>query len=417
MRIVFLTHCCPGLFSNGGAEICWTILDSFKKRNYKITLIILGTSEEYEKSKRNINKIKELVDDVILYKSEREDTLYNIFLKNPFYFFFPPQQILMPAFKHKQEVENVIKKLNPECIFVYDWHAAPCVIDIDIKKILIVGDLLHFPFTIGIFSKRLLGKKIVFSFKRFFQILGTLWVIFHLKKFQIKLMNFFDSGGSFGFWDAKWLKNSGVKFSKYYKTPYYDTKKIYFSKKIPAKFEKKKFKILTGLGRLHATATSAGLYFLYRKLIPLINKYIGEENYEIHILGDGFLNEKTEKIKNYPNVFVRGYVNDLHYEIETSDAFLLATPIFLGYRCRLLNSAALSQCLILHRSDVINQPEFISGQNCMIGNSPKEIVLNLKSVLKNSNLRKKLKKNVREMYLSNFEPSIAMEKIFEEIEK
>jgi hypothetical protein len=53
----------------------------------------------------------------------------------------------------------------------------------------------------------------------------------------------------------------------------------------------------------------------------------------------------------------------------------------------------------------------------MIGNSPKEIVLNLKSVLKNSNLREKLKKNVREMYLSNFEPSIAMEKIFEEIEK
>jgi hypothetical protein len=97
MRIVFLTHCCPALFSNGGAEICWTILNSFKKKNYKITLIILGTSEEYEKSKRNLNKIKELVDDVILYKSEREDSLYNIFLKNPFYFFSPPQKILMPV--------------------------------------------------------------------------------------------------------------------------------------------------------------------------------------------------------------------------------------------------------------------------------------------------------------------------------
>jgi hypothetical protein len=417
MRIVFLTHCCPALFSNGGAETCWTILNSFKEKKYIVTLIILGVSEEYEKSKKNINKIKELVDDVILYKSEREDSLYNIFLKNPLYFFSPPLKILMPAFNHKQEVENKIKKLNPERIFVYDWHAAPCVIDIDIKKIIIVGDLLHFPFTIGIFSKRVLGKKIVFSFKRFLQILGTLWVIYHFKKIQIKLMNYFNSGGAFGFWDSKWLNNSGVKFCKYYKTPYYDTKNISLSKKIPKRINKTKFKILTGLGRLHATATSAGLFYLYKKLIPLINKNIGKENYEIHILGDGYLNENTEKIKNYRNVFVRGYVEDLHYEIETSDVFLLATPIFLSYRCRLLNSAALSQCLILHRSDVINQPEFISNQNCMIGDTPEEIVLSLKKVLENSKLREKLKKNVRTMYLNNFEPSVAMKKIFEDIER
>jgi hypothetical protein len=53
----------------------------------------------------------------------------------------------------------------------------------------------------------------------------------------------------------------------------------------------------------------------------------------------------------------------------------------------------------------------------MIGDTPEEIVLNLKKVLEDSKLREKLKKNVRTMYLNNFEPSVAMEKIFEDIER
>ena len=412
-KICFITHCCPAPFSNGGAEICWTILNEFKKK-YKITLLIVAGEEEYSKSLNKRNILENLCDNILILKSERESNLFDIFKKKPFYFFNPPLDLLLPALKVEKSVKEFLRNKNVDFVFAYDWHVAPCVMNLKIKKILIVGDLLHYPHQVGLLNPKKLGRKRNVTFRSLLKTIGSLWVIVHLKKIQIKIMNKFDNGGSFGFWDANWLKSKGVRFSKYYKTPYFDTSLIR-KKNEESLSIKKKFKILTGLGRLHATATGAGLQYLHKYILPILKNKLNENDYEVHILGDGYLNFYTKNILKYKNVFLRGYVKDLHQEIESSDAFLLPTPIFLGYRCRLINSACLSQCMILHKYDVINQPEFIHEKNCMIGDTPESIVENLLRVLNNPNLKKLIKKNARQMYIENFEPGVAMKEIYNEI--
>ena len=81
-------------------------------------------------------KLKNLVNNVFIYKSERKDSLYNLLKKKPWQFFKPSPELIMPAFKLKKRVEAVIKKKQPNSIFVYDWHAAPCVIDINLNKMI-----------------------------------------------------------------------------------------------------------------------------------------------------------------------------------------------------------------------------------------------------------------------------------------
>ena len=420
MHIAFFTHTYPAPNSNGGAEVCYSFLKELKRKGIKVSLFIYAVEEYYKDCIENYEKIKDLAENIHVFKAVMKSSVLKSFLKNPYRFFKPKDEMILPAVEFENETHQLLDKYKPDKVFIYDWYACPAACNYKIKKIMIVGDLLFAPHFIGLKYRKLLGYKS--SFSENFSILtlkrkiASYWSIYHRKKIQKKLFKNCEYGGSFGKDDADWLLNYGIKQSKYYPSPYNDTSTkdyLNFDKRISNK--NKKFKIATGLGRLHATATSTGLHLLLNEILPLLNKKLGEDNFEIHIFGDGHLRETLQKLENFKNVLIRGFVDDIDYELFSSDIFLLATPVQFGYRVRLLNCLARALPMVLHKSDTMCQPELVDDINCSVGNNSEEIVDKMIELLTNLDKRKKIMQGARDTYLKIFEPSVAVDNILKEL--
>ena len=422
MHLAFFTHTYPAPNSNGGAEICYTYLKELKRKGVKVSLFIYAVNEYYEKCLKNYEKIKLLAENIHIFNADRNLSLLNSFIKKPWSIVKPADELILPAFKYQQETHKLLDQYNPDKIFIYDWYACPPVYNYKKEKILIVGDLLFYPNMTGLKYRKYLGYNDTLlnklNIRNFIRNIGSRWMIFFQKKMQKKLFSLCEYGGSFGKFDADWLRKSGINHSKYYPTPYLDTSNENF-----LNFEKrylntnKKFKIATSLGRLNATATSSGLYLILNEILPILNQKLGEDNYEIHVYGDGYLRGSLSELKKKKNVFIRGYVDDIDKELLSSDVFLLASSVHLGYRCRLINCLARGLPIVIHKNDSINQPEFINEHNCMIGENSDQIVNGILKILNEKNLRKKIMIEARNTYLKYFEPKKAISKILSDFNK
>jgi glycosyltransferase involved in cell wall biosynthesis len=417
MHLAFFTHTYPSLNTNGGAELVYSALKELQNKKIKVSLFIYAVPEYYDDCIKNEEKIKKLCDNVYIFRANRKNSIFKSVLKNPLQFFFPADNLIIPSFDHEKDTHKILDEINPDRIFIYDWWAAPAVFRYPKKKTIIVGDLLHSPFENSMYKRYMLGylpRRLLTKIKDYFVLS---WVIRNYKKMQNKIFSECDYGGSFGYHDAQTLKSMGCEISKYYKSPYTDnSNENYLSKIGNNKNKKDKYKIITSLGRLNATATSSGLHLLYKELLPIMNREIGADNFEVHVLGDGYLREGIKGLKNEKNVFIRGYVDDLESELDSSDAFLLATNLLLGYRCRLINCLSRALPIVISEFDTVNQPEFIHKENCLIGKTPEEIVLNLKELLENKELKSKIQIGARKTYLDNFQPEKTMNVIINELE-
>lgn len=417
MHVALFTHQYPTMHSNGGAELSYSLLKAFKNKNYKISLFILAVEEYYEKSITNKKKLEEICENVFIYRCDRKRSLINSFKSNPLNFFFPDANLILPAFDLKDKIHELLNKINPDKIFIYDWWSSPAAYTFLKPKSIIVGDLLHFPAYTTLFLQKQIGNKVNF-YNTLRHSLATFWSMVHYSKIQKKILKNVEVAGSFGKKDAEWLKKKGILNSKYYKTPYFDVaSKMFLDFESRFDLQNKKIKIATSLGRLNATATGSGLYLLKTELINLYDKIIGRDNYEIHIYGDGFLKESVASLGNEKNVFVRGYVDDIDKELLSSDVFLLATNVYLGYRCRIINGLCRGLPMVLSKYDTYNQPELKDGYNCLVGHNSDEIAKKTKEIVFNKELRMSLMKNARQTYIDNFQPDKALEDILSDLDQ
>jgi len=406
MKISFLTHCLPSQDSHGAAETCYSLIKEFSAKNHEVSLIIIADENEYDLAKNEKADIKKYVKSFKVFQIPKRKNILQEILRNPFNFFVPDENILLPSASLEKEVIEELNKNNSDVAFIYHWIAAAPAMNSNIPKLLITGDLVHMPFETRILHREKLGIEIVYSIKFFFTAIGTFWLGYHLRKQMIKIIKKAQAGGSFGFYDANWIKKRGYKQSTYYKTALEDTN-INFSLSNFEFDKKKKFKIITALSNLQSTSTLSGLVFLFEEVLHRIKKNIGEENFEIHVIGKGKLPKSISHFANDKNIIMRGYVENLNEEFNTADLVLIPTAIFLGFRCRILNALAQGACTVIHHYDAINQPEIIHLKNCLVGKNGKEISELVLKAFHDIELRKKIRTNARTTYLKNFHPKVA----------
>lgn len=407
MLISFLTHCLPSKNSHGAAETCYSLIKEFHTNNHQVSLIIIGDENECNLAKNDKVDIRQYLKSLKIFQIPARDNIWMAILKNPLNFFIPNKNILLPSASLEREVLEELNKNSPDAIFLYHWIAAAPAMNASFPKLLITGDLLHLPFETRILYRKKIGLDVKYNIKFFLTALGIFWLCFHLRKQMIKIIKKAQAGGSFGFYDANWIKKRGYAKSKYFKTPLEDTNPNFLISNFKT-YSKKKFKIITALSNLESTSTSSGLVFLFKEVLHRIKKSIGEENFEIHIIGKGKLPKSISHFARDKNIIMRGYVENLNKEFNSADLVLITTAVFLGFRARILNAFAQGACTVIHQYDAINQPELKHLKNCLVGKDGIEISELVLKAFQDIKLRNEIRNNARSTYLENFHPKIAV---------
>jgi len=165
--------------------------------------------------------------------------------------------------------------------------------------------------------------------------------------------------------------------------------------------EERPFKIIGHAGYLGMTASTFGLEYLLKYVMPALRQEMSELAFEVHIIGGGEVTKALQGYLEQDNIIVRGYVKDLDSELLDSDVFLFlnnAGPLKSIFSRQII-AWALGLCSIVHEGSLETLPEIVHGENALVGASAPEIA----SLIKLACLEKDLNNRVRRGGLQTYE--------------
>lgn len=173
------------------------------------------------------------------------------------------------------------------------------------------------------------------------------------------------------------------------------------------------------VGYVTGNATLPGLKLLGEAIAPSLEKTLSPQELarlEIHIIGRGTLPKAVALLfESRPYIKVRGYVENLSAELNTSSIVLVPTPIELGFRTRIAEAFMYGACVIAHQANAKGMPELIHGENILLGASGPEIANHMADCLRNPSRRQKLSVRARETYVQQYDGLAVCSKILQQI--
>jgi glycosyltransferase involved in cell wall biosynthesis len=164
-------------------------------------------------------------------------------------------------------------------------------------------------------------------------------------------------------------------------------------------------KMIGHVGYLDRTGSQFGLHFL-DEVMPHLDRLLLGIPYEMHLIGEGTLNPQFQHLKAGPRVIVRGYVEDLDRELESSDVFLMlnnAGPLIAAFTRHMVAWSS-GMCLVAHQGSLQAIPEIQHGENTLVGADPVEIAAMIAQAGRDIDLNVRLRRGGRALYERCFTP-------------
>jgi glycosyltransferase involved in cell wall biosynthesis len=179
-----------------------------------------------------------------------------------------------------------------------------------------------------------------------------------------------------------------------------------------------KLKIFGSMGRLSATGNTYGLHYIGQELLPRLDRAIGPDAYEMHILGSGDPVPAVARVLNHPSLRMRGWVEDIDMEIESSDVFLVAnnTGRYRGAHTRFLHAWSLKASCVAHSYNAQAMPEMIHMKNALLGETPDQIVDMILQAYRQPELRQRIGEAGFETFNRCFRPPVVAGRLLAEME-
>ncbi len=146
------------------------------------------------------------------------------------------------------------------------------------------------------------------------------------------------------------------------------------------------------LGNFNTIHTRYGIEYFLKEVWPKCKNSSLLEIAVIRIVGGGRYPEKRlgpppKSEKGFEYV---GFAQSLLEEYRNAIAVLVAVPIKLGFRTRVLEAWVHGVPVIMDSSSGIGLPEAVHGQNCLIAKSPEEFVSHSISLINDDALRRRI---------------------------
>lgn len=413
MHIVYVTNGLPHVGNNGVPMLGWSLTKYFLERGHRVTVLGLCPEGDKFNSEEYRNEIERLGADVevIVYAYFGDRLNYWGRVKNFLYFGNPSRYY--PSLVIKNDVERVIYSLAPDAIVAVHTEALATLMSVEgIPCLGLMGDPSHLPAwfrLVNDFKSKNLSKALL----RVVSYVKALPVLLSL---DFKMLAHCNRRGAIAAHYSEWFRSKGLDDCEYFRIPIVDELGENWRIQRERAHDSAKFKIVL-LGALHVTATMSGLKLFAHEIYPELCRSIGENNFEVHIIGSGSWPNEIRDITRNANVFKRGYVENLKREMLSSDLFLVPTPISLGIRVRVLTAFSYGQCIVAHRANTYGIPELSHNNNSLLGDSGAQLASLIIDAYKAPLLRKKLEDGARRTYEDFFSPSIAAARILNVVEE
>lgn len=396
MRSVFVFDTIPDISHGGGAITAYSILSILCNQSDFVTFVVLGSVDE-----EKLQKFKDTFD---VYHKNYDILFCNFELKNSdnkyIDLVFPTRNKLFKYWGKSNNIKYILEKISPDLVCAYHWEALASIIEFNnCPKAVFVGDPMHLPFLFrGIY---IIESKSKFSLSYFVHKYIELTTVHLMKKYMKLLLNQASFCGAFAAHHVNDFNNLlNSRLCKYVHTP---TPDPYLNLTIE-KPQNKKFKIMH-IGHLKGIATLYGIRDIANNILPVLDKSIGEDNYELHIVG-GYFEQLDLQLKNiflkHKSVIIRGQVSPSDIEFITSDLLIVPTSIELGIRVRIITAFSFGLPVVAHVANKKGIPELEHELNCMIGNSPNQLAENIITLYRNPSLLKNIQIESRNTYLKHF---------------
>jgi len=198
---------------------------------------------------------------------------------------------------------------------------------------------------------------------------------------------------------AEWLKARGVANVLYYPNPVIDQapsglgetggEDAGLSGRPP---------VFLLLGGLQGIATLSGLRFLADEVLPRLVERLGPGGFSVRIAGKGTLPDDLATRFARPEVAFLGFVENMGRELAGCHAFVVPTPIPLGFRTRIAEAFSYGACVVAHSANGLGMPELKHEENCLLADRGDAFAEQMVRACRDADLRRKLCANARKTY-------------------
>jgi glycosyltransferase involved in cell wall biosynthesis len=171
------------------------------------------------------------------------------------------------------------------------------------------------------------------------------------------------------------------------------------------------------IGHLRGIGTLSGLHVFVPEILPRLTEALGEDGFEIHVVGGHDPPAELADGLRHPAVVLRGQIERPDDEFLRADVLLAPNPTKTGASARILSGLTFGNCVVAHTDSLIGIPELTHGENCLLAADGAALAEATLAVLRDPVMRERLGERARQLYESVFRPEAAAARLVREVER
>jgi glycosyltransferase involved in cell wall biosynthesis len=171
------------------------------------------------------------------------------------------------------------------------------------------------------------------------------------------------------------------------------------------------------IGHLRGIGTISGFHLFVPSILPLLTEALGEDGFEVHVVGGQKPPEEFREGLAHPAVRLRGQITDPADEFFAADVLLAPNPTVTGASARILSGLTFGNCIVAHTDSLVGIPELIDGENSLLATTGPEHAEAVLRALGDAELRDRLGDGARTLFEQAFDAPVAAARIVRELER
>lgn len=415
MHIAFVSEDIPNL-SDGDHQTLWVINKFLVDQGHRVTTCIIQRSDNDWESDRNtqrMDEFRELGTEILTFRytlnpQRRPRSPLSILRR----LFDPPIEQIFPQIQLTNELNDALEHIRPDAVLALYWSGAAATHNLTTApRLAILSELPHVKIAVDL---RMFPKWNIFRYTR--KAALTILDTINFKRLEANLLRNFESVADFASDQSEEIRRLGIGTCGYFINPAHDFGGPSWRERREAVNGRSKLKVLM-MGSLGTQYSRFGLEIFANDILPILEKGLGPERAEIHLVGNGQIPKHLAKKLDSPMMNIRGWVESAELEYLTSDIVLVPNPIRLGQRTRVMHALSSGCCVVAHEANVFSAPELVPGHHLLTGENGAELAAAIISVANDASLSERVGRFGREAFEQHYAGQVTVPKIIQELER